>query len=232
MGGILIKLKHQLLSMIASSPVLLSYFYGRYSKYNALLVTPQTDIVIEGFPRCANTFAVITFSKAQKHNYLIAHHLHAEAQLTLAVKHNIPTIALIRDPLEAISSLIVRDPTFSIEQALHRYINFYTVVNELRNSLVIAEFSDVTHGFNKIIARCNSKFSTDFSLPSNSEQNTNEVFNKIKIINKNNEKGSIDMLAMPDNGRNEKKSQLKTQIVSAPLFLIAEQLFNELTTRD
>src|SRR5262245_65181203 len=44
-------------------------------------VGPETELVIEGFPRCGNSFAVAAFSLAQPRPVRIAHHLHAPAQV-------------------------------------------------------------------------------------------------------------------------------------------------------
>ena len=46
---------------------------------------PGVDIVIEGFPRSANSVAVHAFRVAQDRPVRIAHHLHAPAQVIAAV---------------------------------------------------------------------------------------------------------------------------------------------------
>jgi hypothetical protein len=55
-------------------------FYGLYRlarKDRARVVTPETELVIEGFPRSANTFARVAFNRAQKGKVRIATGLQA-----------------------------------------------------------------------------------------------------------------------------------------------------------
>jgi hypothetical protein len=58
-------------------------------------VSRTTQLVIEGYPRLGNTFAVVAFLQAQKEDVRIAHHLHAPAQVIRAARWRIPTIVLI-----------------------------------------------------------------------------------------------------------------------------------------
>jgi hypothetical protein len=66
------------------------------------LVTPDTQLVIEGFPRSGNSFARRAFVMAQNessHKTRIAHHIHVPAQVVRAARWRIPTLVLIRrDP--------------------------------------------------------------------------------------------------------------------------------------
>mgnify|MGYP007017151076 CR=1 FL=1 len=57
------------------------------------MVTRNTRITIEGYPRSANTYAVYAFKhvNAIKWNE-IAHHLHVQAQIIRSIKYKIPVI--------------------------------------------------------------------------------------------------------------------------------------------
>ena len=69
------------------------FFFGAYSprrKYRGLLVDGGTQMVIEGFPRSGNTFAVFAFRHAQRRDIRVAHHLHAPAQVIRAVGGECP----------------------------------------------------------------------------------------------------------------------------------------------
>src|SRR5687768_15078094 len=80
-------------------------------KYWGQIVEAGTELVIEAFPRSGNTFAVVAFQLAQARPVKIAHHLHAAAQVTRGVRLRKPTLVLIRDPLKAVSSHLVREPS-------------------------------------------------------------------------------------------------------------------------
>src|ERR671920_2182155 len=69
-------------------------------------VTPDTQLVIEGFPRSGNSFARRAFIMAQDEPQIknhIAHHLHVPAQVVQAARWQIPTLVLIRRPRDAVS---------------------------------------------------------------------------------------------------------------------------------
>jgi hypothetical protein len=53
-------------------------------------VSRTTEIVIEGYPRSGNTFAVVAFRLAQGREIEIAHHLHAAAQIKRAARLDVP----------------------------------------------------------------------------------------------------------------------------------------------
>ena len=89
------------------------------------LISKKTEIVIEGYPRSANTFSVFAFLQAQGRHISIAHHLHVEAQIVLGVRWGIPVLVLLRNPVDAIRSLKIRHPDIIIRNEIERYIQFY-----------------------------------------------------------------------------------------------------------
>jgi hypothetical protein len=90
------------------------------------VVGSETELVIDGYTRCATTFAVYAFQLAQERPVRVAHHLHAPAQLIVAAKMGIPVLALIREPREAILSQLIREPGISLRGALVAYARFYS----------------------------------------------------------------------------------------------------------
>jgi hypothetical protein len=213
---------------IVKRPWLLIIFYSYRQKYNTLVVDNNTDIVIEGFPRSANTYAVLAFQSTQIENTVIAHHLHAEAQFILAKKYNIPAIALLREPLEAISSLINRDNRINPSQAIQRYIDFYRVVLKMKESIVIANFTTVVSDFSKVIALCNSKFHCDFALPNNTKAEKAKLFSEIRELNHSKEKGDLSMIAIPHKSKDCLKAFCRLKIQECDLLREAEAIYNEL----
>ena len=125
-------------------------------------VSRTTEIVIEGYPRSGNTFAVVAFRVAQGRKIRMAHHLHAAAQIKRAARLDVPAIVLIREPSEAILSLLVRDPHASVRWALHSYIRFYTAVVPCLDKAVVAPFAIVTSDFASIIRMVNKRYDTTF----------------------------------------------------------------------
>jgi hypothetical protein len=158
-------------------------FFGLYrllrtSKDLKRAVTPDKQVVIEGYPRSGNSFARRAFIMAQDETFdvtSIAHHLHVPAQIVRAAQWRIPTLLLIRKPKDAVLSLVIRDP-ISVDQALRYYISFYETSEKYRDAYVLGLFEEVTEDFGQVIKRMNDKFGTTFSLFHHDEENVSKLF--------------------------------------------------------
>jgi hypothetical protein len=142
------------------------------------IVSRDTQLVIEGFPRSGNSFARRAFVVAQNESFdtkRIAHHLHVPAQVVQAARWQIPTLVLIRRPRDAVLSFALWDP-ISIDQALKYYVAFYETIEKYRDAYVLGLFEEVTEDFGQVIKRMNDKFGTAFSLFRHDEQNVGRVF--------------------------------------------------------
>jgi hypothetical protein len=146
----------------------------------------DTEIVICGFPRSGNTFAVTAFRLAQKREVKIAHHLHASAQVIYGAKRKIPCIVLVRDPVDAVISFIIRHPQITAKQALREYKRFYSHIFRFHNWFITALFEEVTRDFGRIIEKTNAKYSTCFEPFCHTEENVRECFRLIEEGNKRN----------------------------------------------
>jgi hypothetical protein len=155
---------------------------GRYPSLSRALIrqsgefpTEETDIVIEGFPRTGNTFAVIAFEMAQPEQVSIAHHVHAPASVIHAVRESIPALVLIRAPGDTIPSFVLRYPHLTIGQALRSYVRFYEPLLPLRDRFVLGPFDEVISDFGAVIRRVNRVFGTEFAEFEHSEGNVHKV---------------------------------------------------------
>jgi hypothetical protein len=157
-------------------------FYGLYRlarKDRARIVTPETQLVIEGFPRSANSFARVAFNRAQKGTVRIATGLHVPAQVIRAARWRIPTLVLIRRPKDAVLSFAIRDP-ISIEQALEYYLSFYETIEGYADAYVLGTFEEVTEDFGRVIRRLNDRFGTSFSPFPHNERNVEAVLARME----------------------------------------------------
>ena len=157
-------------------------FYGLYRlarKDQARVVTPETQLVIEGFPRSANSFARVAFNRAQNGTVRIATGLHVPAQVIRAARWRIPTLVLIRRPQDAVLSFAIRDP-ISVEQALKYYLSFYETVEGYGDAYVLGTFEEVTVDFGRVIQRLNDRFGTSFSPFRHNERNVEVVLARVE----------------------------------------------------
>lgn len=139
-----------------------SYLHYAHRRHPPETIEPSTELVIEGFPRTANTFSVFAFQLAQQRPVRVAHHLHAPIQVAAGIKMRIPVIVLVRAPADAVLSLVLRNPYLSIGRALRDYATFYERVLSIGNGYVVARFEQVTADLGSVIGCVNERFGTDF----------------------------------------------------------------------
>jgi hypothetical protein len=143
---------------IARSPRLYPYLArGR----RVWLATPESDIVIDGFPRSANTFSVHAF-RMMNPDATIAHHTHAPAQVLRAVQLGLPTIVLLRRPRGAVISEVIREPRKTLGRTLRDWLSFYDTVSPVAGSFVLGEFDTITSDYGAVIEAVNERFGTSF----------------------------------------------------------------------
>lgn len=149
------------------------------------IVSPDTQLVIEGYPRSGNSFAEAAFRTAQIEPVRLAHHSHAAAQVLQAVKWRIPTLVVLRDPLEAARSLIMHHPQiFSAEMALHEYIVFHQAILSVRQGFILARFETVISDFGLVTDVINEHFGTSFSRFNHNENNEQRAFQLLEELSK------------------------------------------------
>lgn len=197
-------------------------------------LSKESEIVIEGFPRTANTFAQVAFELAQSSPVKVAHHTHAAAQVIAGVHQKIPVILLIRKPEDAILSYLIGDfdPQISMKQIILDYIYFYRPVVRFKDKMVIAPFEELTTDYGAIIQRVNDKFNTHYQRFESTPENTERCF---KVI----EQGTAQTfqtvkesaISRPSQSRKAIKQQLSKQFHSPALAKYvdqAQQIYNAL----
>jgi hypothetical protein len=173
--------KHLLRSHVSKYPALyLPFARHKYPGPSPEVIAPWTELVIDGYTRSATTFAVYALQLSQGRPIRLAHHLHAPAQLILAARRGIPTLALIRKPQGAIFSQLVCEPTLKLRDALAAYSRFYSCLLPYRDRFVVGEFDEVTRDFGSVVRRLNARFDTSFVEFDHTEANERACWEFIK----------------------------------------------------
>ncbi len=198
-------------------------------------VSRTTEIVIEGYPRSGNTFAVVAFRLAQRREIKMAHHLHAAAQIKRAARLDVPAILLIRKPSEAILSLMVRDPHASMRWAIRSYIRFYSAVVPYLEKTVVAPFATVTSDLASIIRMVNTSYGTAFKEFVPTEDALNSVRQTVEwMAQRDSMMTGWDYrlgVALPSEERRRAKESRRTEYFderNKPLRLTAEALYERI----
>lgn len=212
-------------------------FLRTKAKYKDVLVSNDSLVVIEGFPRSANTFAYNLFEFIFDNHGLnpkyIAHHTHSSAQIIFANKYNIPSLVLIRDPLSAVRSLIImqnlyaNNYQFYADFYLKMYISFYAKILPIQDDLLIVDFNDIINNYDLVISKFNSFYNYNYTIPDVSSDFTTSILTKIK----NNTLKSLDhdskKLSIPSKEKSDFKSTLNPYIINSKYYSSSLDIYNK-----
>jgi hypothetical protein len=153
--------------------------YARASRHRSEAAGPATALVIDGFPRSANTFATVAFQVAQSQPVRLGHHLHAPAHLLGAVDAGVPALALIRDPVGAVVSEAIREGPVGLRTVLSAYCRFYETLLPVVDRVTVGRFDVVTTDLGTVIDQVNRRFGTRFERFEHTPEDVELVFRLI-----------------------------------------------------
>jgi|GEM_PF-4316135 len=176
----------------------------------------NTDVVIEGYPRSANSFLVNFLTHILKLNSIkinIAHHTHSPENVLLGIKYNKPCLVLIREPIDAILSFIIYSSK-DVEYCYNRYINFYTSLIEHKENILFVDFNELIISPNSIISRFNNRFNKNLPTSENEKDDIKLVLKNAKERSINNSMGNHNVLkaGVPSIERDELKKELLSSV--------------------
>ncbi|MAT70192.1 MAG: hypothetical protein CMJ58_11800 [Planctomycetaceae bacterium] len=219
---------------IRSSPLCHQVMRHFIERYHRLGVRPDTQVVLEGYQRCSNSFATVAFMHAQTEPVSIAHHLHSVAQIKLGVRRGLPTLVLIREPRGATLSFTIRRELPSVVWALEEYLDFYRGVEPLADRVVIADFTETTADMGAVTRRLNERFGTHFGEFDHTEENVEAVYRELEQIEQD-ASGETEVrethVARPSEARQALKEKLAAQFEQSPareLYAEASALYAQL----
>ena len=158
----------------------------RNSGFRRSIVGPDHDVMIEGYPRSANSFAHDAFAMANP-GLAIATHLHSAAHVRMAVACGVPAMVLVREPDAAVlSSLALMSQasgaTFNagarrrlVREATLRYARFYERLVPVRERVLLIRFEDAITDFGVVVERLNARAGTTFTRFEHTEANVARI---------------------------------------------------------
>jgi hypothetical protein len=157
----------------AAHPTYLTYSRRRHP---LAVLRAETELVIEAYPRSANTFSAVAFQISQPRPVRLAHHLHAPAQIVGAARRGVPVLVPVRHPRDCAISVAIRSPSVSLRQALEAYRRFHEAVLPYRDSCYVALFADVVTDFGQVVEGVNARFGTGFTPFDHTPENVERVY--------------------------------------------------------
>jgi hypothetical protein len=215
------RLGYALKSRVAAVPALalpLSRLRGRGEP-----VGPDTELVIESFPRCASSFAVAAFRLAQEPRAMrIANHTHMPAQVLEAARRAIPAMVLIRDPEGAVLSHVIHTPSLTVEDSLHGFLRFHEPLRRARDAFVVGTFEEVTKDFGVVIDRLNARFGTSFTAFEHTPENLERLNREIETDYRSRAASPEELeriIPRPSETREAMKARIRGDYAHAPAAL-------------
>lgn len=186
-------------------------------KYGAhLICKPETEIVVEAYPRSGNTFTVDMLNVLSRgHNGLkIAHHTHDIDNVLVGVDMGKPVLILLREPGASIMSAAIF-LSIPIEEAAARYKSFYIQILDIADHVKFCRFETVVSDFSKVFELVLSMTGKQLPFPSDwsnviSEAKAQE-YKRAQIIHgeKVNER-----VGLPNEHREKMKLKLQDEVKS------------------
>jgi hypothetical protein len=162
--------RFRLHNWLCSRPVTMRGYALLQPKVRGGVVNDRTDLVLEGFPRSANTYALAAFRRTNGPGPVVASHLHTAVSVVEGVRRGLPVVVVVRDPVDACASMIQRQPV-TPRSALTAYIRFNSTVVEHLTDVVVSDFAVTTSSFGSVIKELNQRFGTTFTPYDHTETN-------------------------------------------------------------
>jgi hypothetical protein len=198
-------------------------------------VDHKTGLVIEGFPRSANSYARVAFQLANP-GIEVCSHTHSYRTVTRAVALDIPAIVLIRDPEQVVASSLQYQDGVPPSLVIKQYRKFHQHVARIPpDRLVLGDYEEVIRDFGSIIARCNAVLGTGFDPYQPSPESEAKIRDVLRVW----EGGAIpDALrearsSLPHSARKDAASRILTSLMPSErdALAIAKAEYQNLRTR-
>lgn len=208
----LFNLKYKIANRISDYPGIYTIISKKLTGRDCY-TTRHSDIVIDGHPRSANTYATYAFKMAQTKDVIIANHIHKKSQFLIAEKYGIPAILLIRNPLDCISSLLIRQPKYNPVVLFEGYSYLYEGLKS-SNSFVVGDFEDIINNYAEIIRRVNMKFGKKFDLYYKTPENEDIVKHIVHTQDELKDASDYDQrVAYPNESRKKIMGDIKSRLL-------------------
>lgn len=174
------QVRRRIWSDLVDRPLLSRAYYFLDPEMRDLRLTRRTQLLIDGYMRCANTYAVFAFRHSNGPAVRLAHHLHRPIVFRRAAALGVPALLTIRQPKDVMASMVQFEPENSIAEVLHSYKLFYEQLEPVLDDLVVADFAEITADFGAVVRRINERFGTSFVPYVKTDANDQAVFSEVE----------------------------------------------------
>lgn len=227
--------KYFIPNIIFDNPFLYNLYFHLIRKHRGIVpdyFTYDTDYYFDGYPRSGNTYLahLVTNIFPSKKS---VHHLHRIGPIKIALRKDIITFILIRDPMDSISSNYLkyfaeRKQEFpeKIDQKLLKYMTkeymkYYQFVSSQKNSIHLIHFDDLINNPSKVVYGFSKLFGSGYD------------FEYIKTLVDKFEKSYVGATSKygsstPSKAKEIKKDQIKNELESLALTKKCKNIYGQL----
>jgi len=163
---------------ILSVPVLADLFMRINPLLRSNRVHRGTKILVDGFPRSANTWTSFAFQELVGHGQ-VASHLHSSQSIRTAARLGVPCVLLVRDPDEAVASGLTFDGAVQARTAFATWARYYEVAVKAADKVVVVDFKTAVSDFPEVVRRVNERYGTGFSVAEAEQLDKDTIFDRI-----------------------------------------------------
>lgn len=209
-----------------------SLLYPLYVKYilrngSAQFPGKHTDLHLTGFPRSANTYCY-NILKVAFPSLSFSTHIHTTSSIKLALRFNVPTLVLLRDPVSTCCSLLLKHgiaPNVNeIESLLLDYVEYHDFVLEQCTHLGILRFEDAVSSPEYIIRVVCQRL--DFDL--NHSAVEEKALAGQRLVEAKESGKAVEGSSLPNETRKQMKVGIESHVRNHPLCARAVEVYTQL----
>ena len=220
------------LTALGRSPNAYNVIARRFGSRPETVVRPDTKLCIEAPPGSGNSFIVQAFSLANP-GLAIAHHHHMSAQVAAAVKYGVPTLVILRDPIDCV---LARVPDLTEQRMigpnLRMWLSFWTRVGGLLDRVALVRFEDMVARPETTIRLINDTFSTSFNWTLPPAEAVFEVMHEHRRASTSPGDMANPHPNVPDPAKAARKREVRPHVLAHRLSGPAQEMYRLLLARD
>ncbi|MDH3755052.1 MAG: hypothetical protein OEU32_14375 [Acidimicrobiia bacterium] len=220
--------------LIGDHRVLLPLYLRLTPEGTARAITARTDLVVEGFPRSGTTFAAHALRLAQSEPIVITNHVHNLSILDVAISRSVPTLVVVREPVDCLASYLVWEPAAPASTVLWEWLHYHSRLVRRAHRLTVVGFEEVRTSLPDIVSRLNHRYGSAFDAPPTTESFRSDVELEVRRRHAQVHPNQVQSrgVPVPDAGRDE-AAALARERLGAPRHAAevdrARALYEELT---
>jgi len=174
-------------------------------------ITPETQLVVEGFPASGSTFAHFAVLHADP-RASVTSPIHTPSQLKRAVRRGKPALLIVRAPEDAVASLAIAAPQIAVTSHLFDYVHYHSELIPLLAHVVAATFDEVMTDFDQVLDAVNYRFGLQLARFDHTPQHAAEVFAEVSCDHDRQLKRDHPDGPTPAEDRREVKDLLRAEL--------------------